>query len=194
MNKLVDVLGAVKSLFRAFGLVAACLGVSLFAAAAAQAQEVDGLVCTMSGYLTFESPLTKRKEERNVAGEASISTCVDKNGPVEGIEAEVLFSGDGVASCTLQSFTISQAVIWNDGQLDFSSLEAPDGGPAPLGAYKGVVDFGKNEGSKVITVLFNDEPLQTLSCVLGIDPIGTYNFSGVQIFTDLDTEAPGTEL
>lgn len=196
MNKLSDVAGVVKSVSRVCGFVAACVGVSVFSVGSVQAQPqpVDGLVCTMSGSLSFESPLTEENAERDVSGSATISTCVDKNGPVEGVEAEVLFSGDGVANCSLQSFFLSQLVTWNDGQFDFATLEAPEGGPAPLGAYKGVVNVGKSEGDKVITVLFNDEPLQTLSCMLGIDPIGTYNFSGVQIFTDLESEEAGTEL
>lgn len=171
------------------------LGVVLLSATSVQAQEdVEGRVCTMSGYLSFIEPLTNQEGEHQVFGEATISACVDKNGPVEGVEAEVLFDGAGTANCALQRFTLTQLVAWNDGAFDISTLQPSGDKRAPLGAYRGMVDMGLNEGNKVITALFNKEPLQSLSCMLGVEPMGTYTFSGVQIFTDLEMEDPGTEL
>lgn len=172
---------------RVFGFAVAFIGLSLLSAGSVQAQEITGRACAMSGYLSFTGPLSKEEGAHEVYGEATISACVDENGPVEGATAEVAFSGEGTANCMLQDFALTQLVQWNSGRFDLVTLGPLGGDRAPLGSYKGTVDFGAFRGNKVIAVMINEEPRQTLNCLLGIDPIGTFTFRGVQIYTDMDS-------
>jgi len=180
---------AALNLSKIFGLAAFVLGASLFTAGSVQAQEVTGRMCAISGYLSFQGPLTAEDGAHEVYGEATISACTDENGPVEGAEAVVSFTGSGIANCALQSFSLTQFVQWTYGGLDFITLQPAIGDRAPLGAYKGSVNFGESAGYKVIMTALSKEPLQTLSCLLGVEPMGTYNFSGVQIFADAESSA-----
>lgn len=172
------------ALSKLLGVVGVVLGVSLFSAGSVQAQEVSGRMCAISGFLSFQAPLEKEDAWHEVYGEAAISACVDENGPVEGAEAVVTMSGSGIANCALQSFSLLQSVTWNYGGFDFVTLQPAVGDRAPLGAYKGDVLVGEFINHQVITTLFNKEPVSTLSCLLGIEPLGTFSFSGVQIFVD----------
>ncbi|TLM79174.1 hypothetical protein ACONUD_14380 [Microbulbifer harenosus] len=172
------------ALSKVFGIIGVVLGISLFSVGSVQAQELNGRMCAISGSFTFSGPLTVEDESHEVSGLAVISACVDENGPVEDVEATVSFGGSGIANCALQSFSLSQLVQWNYGKLDFIALQPAIGDRAPIGAYKGNVSFGESAGNEVITTLFNQQPVSTLSCLLGIEPLGTFSFSGVQIFVD----------
>ncbi|MCQ3829283.1 hypothetical protein HXX02_07480 [Microbulbifer elongatus] len=176
-------------LSKVFGIFGFVLGVSLFSVGSVQAQEVNGRMCAISGSFSFTGPLTEEDDSHEVSGLASISACVDENGPVDGVEATVSFGGSGIANCALQSFSLSELVQWNYGKLDFIALQPAVGDRAPIGAYKGSVSFGESAGNEVITTLFNKEPVSTLSCLLGIEPLGTFSFSGVQIFVDKTSDS-----
>ncbi|WP_231758027.1 hypothetical protein [Microbulbifer elongatus] len=177
------------ALSKLLGVVAVVLGVSLFSAGSVQAQEVSGRMCAISGFLSFQAPLEKEDAWHEVYGEAAISACVDENGPVDGAEAQVVISGGGIANCALQSFSLFQSVTWNYGGFDFVTLQPAVSERAPLGAYKGDVLIGEFINNQVITTLFNKEPVSTLSCLLGIEPLGTFSFSGVQIFVDKTSDS-----